>query len=480
MFDTLSTEADPELLAWLAGELRPGWMDEPRCPDDAAEPAADRLAELLANAPANRPTAALAELDARQLSAAAQVDLLELLQQQQNWLAAATARALAAIEATDRSGQNLSQELVSLALRIPLITAQNKLKTAHSLVHDLPVTIKLLEQGRISARHAEAATQMSWRLPPEHLPAFEARIAQRAPDQTLPRFRQALRRAAIALDPATAEQRHQRAAADRRVVFQPVEDGMAELQVLLPAPQAQSMFSRLTAAARLLPSEDPRSMDQKRADLLVDAVLSGLPIDALPTSSGLRPCIQITVSADTLLGLDDAPAELAGYGTITADTARRLAADQSGTWRRLLTDPDTGGLLDIGQFRYRPSRRLKDFVIARDSRCVFPTCNQPGYRCDYEHIRPFRQGGRTTRGNGAPACRRHNNCKINTGWRYQRDPDGGYTWRTATGHRYRSHPPDLPVPMRRAPYAEGGDLMPSGIGTQPPGISGSTRQAGCG
>jgi hypothetical protein len=108
MFDTLSAEADPELLAWLAGELMPDWTDEPHCPDDGAAPPADRLAELLANAPANRPTAALAEIDARQLPAAAQVDLLELLQQQQNWLAAATARVLAAMEAADRSGQNLA------------------------------------------------------------------------------------------------------------------------------------------------------------------------------------------------------------------------------------------------------------------------------------------------------------------------------------------------------------------------------------
>lgn len=445
MFDTL-IEADSELLAWLAGELQPDWLDEPRCPGDWAEPAAARLTELLARAPAIRPTAALAEIDARQLSATAQVDLLELLQQQQNWLAAATARALAAIEDADRSAQRLSQEQVSLALRIPLTTAQNKLKTAHSLVHELPVTIGLLEQGRISTRHAEAVTQMSWRLPAQLLPAFEQRIAKRAPDQTLPRLRQSLRRAVLALDPATAEQRHQRAAADRRVVFQPLDDGMAELQVLLPAPQAQSVFTRLTAAARLLPSEDPRSMDQKRADLLVDAVLSGLPVDALPTTGGLRPCIQVTVSADTLLGLDDAPAELAGYGAITAATARRLAADQSGTWRRLLTDPDTGSLLDISQFRYRPSRRLKDFVIARDTHCVFPTCSQPGYRCDYEHITPFQHGGRTDRSNGALACRRHNNCKINTGWRYQRDPDGGFTWTTSTGHRYRSNPTALPVP----------------------------------
>jgi hypothetical protein len=500
MFDDLLLEpsdaklaaspTDAELAAWLAGAARPAWLGEPRQPDraDGRAPVGTRLVELLAMRPAERPTAALAELDATQLSAAGRVDLLELLHQQQNWLEAATMRVLAAIEDADPSEQALSQEVVSLALLVPLRTAQNKLKTAHSLVHELPVTMGLLEQGRISGRHAEAVAEAAWRLPRRVLPALEDRIAEQAPEQTLPRFRQTLRRAAIWLDPATAEERHQRAAADRRVGFQPADDGMVELPVLLPAAQGQSVFTRLTAAARLLPATDPRSMDQKRADLLVEAVLSGLPLDAssltasslgassLTASSsdgrsgrqGHRPSIQVTVSADTLLGLDDDPAELAGYGPITAQAARRLAADRSGTWRRLLTDPDTGQLLDISPHRYRPGQRLKDFVTARDFGCVFPTCNQPGYRCDYEHIQPFGQGGRTCRRNGALACRRHNNCKIGTGWSYQLNPDGSFTWTTATGHRYRGRPPGLPVPSRRQDAAEAGRQPPDRVGADEP------------
>ena len=130
-------------------------------------------------------------------------------------------------------------------------------------------------------------------------------------------------------------------------------------------------------------------MDQKRADLLVDAVLSGLPVEGLPVLQGRRPSINVVVSADTLLCLDDQPGHLTGYGPITAQTARRLAADESGTWRRLLTDPDTGALLDISEHRYRPAQRLRDFVAARDDVCAFPTCNQPGYRCEYEHTVAF-------------------------------------------------------------------------------------------
>ena len=120
------------------------------------------------------------------------------------------------------------------------------------------------------------------------------------------------------------------------------------------------------------------------------------------------------------------------------ETARRLAADESGTWRRLLTDPATGALLDVGEHRYRPAQRLRDFVSARDDTCAFPTCNQPGYRCEYEHIVAYADGGTTSRQNGALACRRHNQAKARTGWSYRHNSDGSYTWTTATGHSYTS------------------------------------------
>ena len=123
----------------------------------------------------------------------------------------------------------------------------------------------------------------------------------------------------MALNPVTAEERHQRALCDRTVGYSPGEDGMASLSVVLGAPEAQLIYTRLTAAATLLPGRDSRTMDQKRADLLVDAVLSGLPADGLPVLQGRRPAINVVVSADTLLGLDDQPARVTGYGPITAD-----------------------------------------------------------------------------------------------------------------------------------------------------------------
>jgi hypothetical protein len=52
-----------------------------------------------------------------------------------------------------------------------------------------------------------------------------------------------------------------------------------------------------------------------------------------------------TVSLTTLLGLDDAPGELAGYGPLPAHLAREMARE--GVLRRVLTDPVTGLVVSV-------------------------------------------------------------------------------------------------------------------------------------
>ena len=387
--------------------------------------------------------AGLTDAELRGLPAGAQIDLLVVLEQQRRRLEAAQVRLLAVMQARDDSELNLVQEEVSLALQVPLRTAQLRLAQATTLVSELPRTLAAVADGALSAGHANVLVEAVWRMPADR-PELPAALEQRvlpgvlaAGTVTVRQLHGRVRRAVLALDPSTAEQRHQRALAERRIEYRPEEDGMASLYALLPAPEAQLIYTRLTTATRLLPPEDPRTMDQKRADLFIDAMLSGLPDDALPTVQGRRPAIQVTVAADTLLGLDDQPGHLTGYGPITAATARRLAADESGTWRRLLTDPDTGALLDISPHRYRPPQRLWDYLSARDDVCAFPTCQQPGYRCEADHTMPFDQGGPTRRDNLALTCRRHNQAKATgTGWHYRHNPDGSFTWTTHTGRHY--------------------------------------------
>ena len=455
MFDTVdegervALVAEPWPFEWEPDGSDIDWSLADR-PDVDETPLPDALlGRSLAEPPSCRATNSLASLDPQSLSDGQRLDQLLLVEQQIRWLQSAQARILATIEAADQpeqaAGWELAADAVSLTLRISFRAAQSRLKTAHTLVTELPATLDLLAAGRISDSAANVVAETSWQLPPEKVAGFEAAALRHAGSQTPAQFGRAVRRALLAADPDGADRRHEAARRERRVELRPACDGMAELWALLPAVQARALFTRLDAAAGLLPSCDERSHDAQRADLLVDGVLSGIPADAAPKRQGHCPTVQITVGADTLLGLDERAGELAGYGPITARAARRAAADSSGTWRRLLTDPDTGELADASPRCYRPSARLVDYLDARDSRCVHPTCEQPAWRCEVEHEIPFDhdnpdRGGLTTRANTAMMCRRHHNLKTGRRHSYRRRGYGGITWTDHTGRTHTAEP----------------------------------------
>jgi hypothetical protein len=149
----------------------------------------------------------------------------------------------------------------------------------------------------------------------------------------------------------------------------------------------------------------------------------------------------VTVPLSTLLGCDEQPAELDGYGPITAALARHLAADPTGTWRRLVTD-HTGQLLDHGRRTYRPPANLTHHIITRDRTCTFPGCQRPAKLCDLDHAEAWATGGPTTSENVGPLCRRHHNAKHHAGWRVHRRRDGTREWTSPTGHHYAARSRD--------------------------------------
>src|SRR5215213_10623563 len=89
---------------------------------------------------------------------------------------------------------------------------------------------------------------------------------------------------------------------------------------------------------------------------------------------------------------------------IPADIARDIAA--GGTWKRLLTDPMSGVLLDYGRTTYRPPAGLADFVRARDHRCVFPGCSRRAEVCDLDHTIAHPEGPTSEKNLGC-LCRHH-------------------------------------------------------------------------
>ena len=142
----------------------------------------------------------LASLDPGSLSPEERVDLLVVLEEQRRWFEAAQLRVLAVMQERDSSKRGWAQESVSLALQVPLRTAQGKLAQARTLVRELPRTLTAVSDGAISGEHARVIAEAVWRLPEDPaLPAaLEAAVLPPLLEGrcvTVPQFRARVRRA---------------------------------------------------------------------------------------------------------------------------------------------------------------------------------------------------------------------------------------------------------------------------------------------
>lgn len=167
----------------------------------------------------------------------------------------------------------------------------------------------------------------------------------------------------------------------------------------------------------------------------------GLPISESPgpaeDARALRPsaAVQTGQTAQTV----EASLGTAGRSVpVPAVVARALAA--GGTWRRLVTDPVSGTVVDVGRTRYRPPAALADLVRARDVACTHPGCDVPARGCDVDHIVPWAGGGITSYENLTCLCRAHHRLKHTPGWALTRTSTGALMWRTPTGARYHRAP----------------------------------------
>ena len=217
-------------------------------------------------------------------------------------------------------------------------------------------------------------------------------------------------------------------------------------------------------AVRTGPDRDVRSLDQLRADIFADLVLTGAPTahgegDAL---ASIRAEVQITIPVLTAMGVSDEPALLEGYGPIDRETACALAAEAPG-WDRVMFHPHTG--LPLAVDRYRPSAELRRFLRARDERCRFPGCTRSPARCDVDHTIDRAKGGVTAEGNLANFCRRHHTVKHATAWRVQQVGGGILEWTSLTGRRYLDKPPPT---VRFVPSREWAEAVATASGSDAP------------
>jgi hypothetical protein len=160
--------------------------------------------------------------------------------------------------------------------------------------------------------------------------------------------------------------------------------------------------------------------------------------------------IGVVVPLSSLLGLTDAPGELADRsGLIPGEVLRDLIAEalepDSGDevlFTRLLTD-DGGRLLDTTELGRFASTKLAQAIKVRAGTCRFPMCNVPADRCDLDHHDPWPRG-RTSAGNLDPLCRRHHRGKT-FAWLASVRDDDAVAWTMPDAERYRCVDEPLPT-----------------------------------
>jgi len=385
---------------------------------------------------------------------------------------------------------------VGAALRRPDRGMRDRMRDATVLVDGFAATVAALREGRIDVAHVRVIRDAGAGITDADTRArFEQAALVVCERETPGRAKPIVSVIAQKLHPVPLQERHEEAAAGRRVWVRDLDDGMAELAAVLPAVLAYAIRDRLTQHARAVTAAhreraaegasdaqpnggepategradtfetrldagagapdpaaeagapdpvatDTRNMDQVRADALTDLLLTGCATapaatGAVPGGEAVTATVHVVIPAATLTGESSAPAELLGYGPIDPDTARRLAATAD-LWERVFTSPTTGAVQHVDT--YRPTRAQRRHLDARDEHCRFPGCRRPTHFCDHDHTHDHARGGPTAVGNLANLCTRHHTLKHATAWTVIQKAHGLLEWTSPTGRVY----PDVP------------------------------------
>jgi hypothetical protein len=360
--------------------------------------------------------------------------------------AAASRRKVAAWEDREVARRTVISE-VACTLHLAERTAENLIGEASMFAGPMKATLRAMDTGAISYRHGQVLMDQLSFLPQEEVAVFEARLLPVAKDVTVGALKVRARRMRERAHPETITSRARAALADRAVWWEGRPDGMGTLTWYGTAQQTQAAHDRLTSIATTtrrteqqddtIPEDQQRTLAQITADAISDLLLDG--VTPAGTGGGIRGSVMVTVPVLTAIGSSDAPGFLEGYGPIPAEAAREIAGTAP-SWTRLLTNPETGVVLSIGQEQYTVPAAMRRVLRLRDGTCRFPGCTRPAARSDIDHTQAWEDGGHTALDNLALLCAPHHRLKHHTLWDVRQEPGGVLVWTSPAGSIHRTYP----------------------------------------
>jgi hypothetical protein len=212
-----------------------------------------QLADGEVSGPVGSVVSLLDGVDPCALEGLSRVDYVRAVERVRAMVDGMAVRALLGVAAATE-GRGLAEEEarheVGAALGLSPGTAGERTWVAVSLARRLPATLAMLEAGEVSYLKAAHLVSAVWELPDELAARVEARVLRTAPDQTLSVFKRSVARAVLAVDPASAAERHEKAKAARTMERMPQPDGMESLWATMPASSCRDVWTTLTRDAK--------------------------------------------------------------------------------------------------------------------------------------------------------------------------------------------------------------------------------------
>jgi hypothetical protein len=355
------------------------------------------------------------------------------------------------------------------SLKVADTTAKNLVHAADKLEQSLPLVWAHFLRGRVPWRAMQMVHAAIDGLDPEVLPAFDAAAVQKLDEILLPGLPDALRRLAERLQASTADDRHDRANARRRYTIEPGADGMGWLHAFLPMADLLGLDHQVTkqAIAAHGRAGERRGIQTLKADLMRDGLRSFFRTDPVaaespsesdagegdgddgplvPGRNGVEPRVAILIPAMTALGHSTAPPILQGYGPIGIKTALKLAGEAK-SWVRVLTDPFTGAILNLGRTKYRPTEDMRALIRLLDGGSRGPGRPRGPDEVDFDHDESYwlnHEHGETSTDNLVLLTRSEHVMKTAGATETALLLDRSLVWQTRSGNKYVTRPLDPP------------------------------------
>jgi Domain of unknown function (DUF222) len=230
-----------------------------------------------------------------------------------------------------KPGEFVADEL-ALLLRDQPYQLRCLLARTRRLTADLPTVWEAFQRGEVDLEQIRVIDRVARRVTETAtLAAIDNQAVEAAQTRTPKQLQIWLLRLLVQLEPLAFAERHRRALADRRVTVVQGVDGIGYVTGEVTAADAAAIDAMLAATARNLGADDPRTEQQRRADLFADLLLGRIAFDQADTEQD-----------------DDDDEEDEDASTQTGaneDAAEQPTANES-EWLEIENiDPDTGELL---------------------------------------------------------------------------------------------------------------------------------------